>query len=1049
MKGDFSRLTFDRKKHYSGVLMQQGRVLIDADWNEQLGINRHLAETVTMDVIGPSGAPAANGLKILPHAFARGISVVRDEAAKTRKGWLVGEKAAILYWDGKAFTFQAAPDGISTTLQAVYFVDEKNGWAVGDNGVILHTKDGGAAWIRQQSRTSNDLRSVYFVKLDKEIVGCIAGEAGTLLYSNNSGKNWLRQDTKIKGNLNALHILILGKEKGLKIFAVGDQGTILEYLWDMKKNQLDDAAAEFQNVTDKAPDLYAVNSTCYADVERAYAVGEMGAVFIKYGRYWNAQESGVDVALKAILVIRVPDTGDGGFPYVWAVVAENGAILVTGDTEKWKVYNTRLPEKVLAVDFIDWNRDKTPMETVVLGNSGGAYGQGEDGWVFITNLFDALATTPGRIYVDGILCEFDAESPLPLPPAPGKYMIYLDVWRRHITALQDPQIRENALCGPDTCTRVQTISLVKYLPLVSSGVIKEIEGLRASAREAVQKLKELTFRKGETEDAGILNQATAQMLKMTDMTDEEVITHLNSDPRKIQRFVKIQKQKLSPAGLEKVQVQMEVWEKAQTRIINVLGDTNALSSWEKLTNPGQCALKAEVQVAAIAKTHCTINAVGGYQGLENQLYRVEIHAGSDDKKGPTFKWSRDNGSVIFPFEIDGINDNKTIITLTTPDLGSYYPIAKEEWIGVWVEVIQDDFEMTGKPGILLQVADVSSDTRMTLDGALDTTIWSNKDKHPIIRRWDQREGVEKSGAVSVKETTWMDLESGVRIWFETDGTYRTGDYWVIPARTETGDVEWPQSGGQPAARPPRGIRHHYSRLALLTAVEAGKNSMMVTEFHDCRQVFPPLADHALHVVGINWKNDSFVPFDGLFLENLVALGFQIILDDSPDSWTVNPNSVIVTVEMVNGLYLVIEGDVKAHNNVISWRLKAQGAKAIGNFNYMNAGVTVMPEIGAIAALTETPKRIRITLKGRLIWKTTCGRRIYLDGQVFGQPRYERDDNGDRIAKCDIILPSGAGDRGSDFESWLHIRMPAKKTGSGKRASAEDAGKDAPNKGKKQ
>ena len=44
MKGDFSRLTFDPKKHYRRVLMQQGRVQVDADWNEQEAINQFRAE---------------------------------------------------------------------------------------------------------------------------------------------------------------------------------------------------------------------------------------------------------------------------------------------------------------------------------------------------------------------------------------------------------------------------------------------------------------------------------------------------------------------------------------------------------------------------------------------------------------------------------------------------------------------------------------------------------------------------------------------------------------------------------------------------------------------------------------------------------------------------------------------------------------------------------------------------------------------------------------------------------------------------------------------
>ena len=57
MKGDFSRQTFNPKKHYSSVLMQQGRVQLDADWNEQQAIDRYRDETTSLDVIGACGAP--------------------------------------------------------------------------------------------------------------------------------------------------------------------------------------------------------------------------------------------------------------------------------------------------------------------------------------------------------------------------------------------------------------------------------------------------------------------------------------------------------------------------------------------------------------------------------------------------------------------------------------------------------------------------------------------------------------------------------------------------------------------------------------------------------------------------------------------------------------------------------------------------------------------------------------------------------------------------------------------------------------------------------
>ena len=39
--------------------------------------------------------------------------------------------------------------------------------------------------------------------------------------------------------------------------------------------------------------------------------------------------------------------------------------------------------------------------------------------------------------------------------AKGPLLIYLDVWERHITAIEDDRIRESALGGPDTATRAK------------------------------------------------------------------------------------------------------------------------------------------------------------------------------------------------------------------------------------------------------------------------------------------------------------------------------------------------------------------------------------------------------------------------------------------------------------------------------------------------------------------------------------------------------------------------------------------------------------------
>ncbi|PTL79528.1 DUF6519 domain-containing protein [Vitiosangium sp. GDMCC 1.1324] len=57
MTSDYSRSTFNPRKHYSGVRMQQGRVQLDADWNEQVDIAAHQLRQRTKDLLGPNGAP--------------------------------------------------------------------------------------------------------------------------------------------------------------------------------------------------------------------------------------------------------------------------------------------------------------------------------------------------------------------------------------------------------------------------------------------------------------------------------------------------------------------------------------------------------------------------------------------------------------------------------------------------------------------------------------------------------------------------------------------------------------------------------------------------------------------------------------------------------------------------------------------------------------------------------------------------------------------------------------------------------------------------------
>ena len=50
--GDISRSSFRPEAHFSSVRMQQGRVQLDADWNEQVDITSRWNRAATTDIVG-------------------------------------------------------------------------------------------------------------------------------------------------------------------------------------------------------------------------------------------------------------------------------------------------------------------------------------------------------------------------------------------------------------------------------------------------------------------------------------------------------------------------------------------------------------------------------------------------------------------------------------------------------------------------------------------------------------------------------------------------------------------------------------------------------------------------------------------------------------------------------------------------------------------------------------------------------------------------------------------------------------------------------------
>jgi hypothetical protein len=376
--------------------------------------------------------------------------------------------------------------------------------------------------------------------------------------------------------------------------------------------------------------------------------------------------------------------------------------------------------------------------------------ESSNGFEIGINAARELEISRGRIYVDGILCSNEAEGeddPIAISEQPdlpgytppskaGNYLAYIDVWERHITYAEDPEIREVALGGPDTTTRTRTLCQVRLAPIAEVG-------------------------------------------KLTSVACRELVG-----------------------------------------------------------TPSTGTLAAQAEVADLSENPCVVPAKAGYRGLENRLYRVEIHDAGRDAAGtqvrtPTFKWSRDNGSVVLPVDDGGVAVNE----VTLKSLGRDEVLTVQ--VNDWVEVGGDETELAGRHGTLAQVQAVDkANLKVTL--TVDVSSHAAED-HLKLRRWDHQASVAvlQDGALPIDvEIPQIALEDGVQVRFDLAATYNVGDYWVIPARTREGTVQWPlDASGDPIPQPQLGITHHYCTLALVR-----HSRQEWVEVKDCRRLFPPLTE---------------------------------------------------------------------------------------------------------------------------------------------------------------------------------------------------------------
>ena len=217
---------------------------------------------------------------------------------------------------------------------------------------------------------------------------------------------------------------------------------------------------------------------------------------------------------------------------------------------------------------------------------------------------------------------------------------------------------------------------------------------------------------------------------------------------------------------------------------------------------------------------CLVPPTGGYRGLENHLYRVEVHSATTTTA--KVKWSRENAHVAT--SLLEILAGRTTVRVESLGRDDVLRIKT----GDWVELTSDQREFAGLPGEMRKVTVDDANQTLTFSPALPAADFPqgvvDAAKHVRVIRWDQSGIVRKpDGSQLINLDLTSDglielsaanpsfvLELGVQATLTVlaGGTAHSGDYWCFAARTADADIERLNQA------PPLGIHHHHAHSRL-------------------------------------------------------------------------------------------------------------------------------------------------------------------------------------------------------------------------------------------
>ncbi len=388
-----------------------------------------------------------------------------------------------------------------------------------------------------------------------------------------------------------------------------------------------------------------------------------------------------------------------------------------------------------------------------------------------------------------------------------------------------------------------------------------------------------------------------------------------------------------------------------------------IPGWAARTAPAMGRLTTRHATTSTAPEPCLIAASGGYRGLENQLYRVEIIAG-----GPVgtarFAWSRDNATIAARIEDVTAPDILTLSSTGRDGLLRFNP-------GDWVEITDDIREFAQSAGVMRQLRSVDHDSRrivltahlpspMVPTGIGGDTLAARGTR---IRKWDQAgqvrntagvvlanlDGPGSDGLIPVPPAGMaIELEAGIEVLFDVatpGGVFRAGEHWCFAARSIDASLQLLDRA------PPLGPHHHHVPLALLR---------WPGDAIDQRQPLMPRAGRisvaaAVHADAIG-RRSLLVPGEELPLSAL-RHGIELLVRQQVTAASVNDTTLQVTADLpyqtgitsygapltLGSTPVVLPGEVAVSGpGRLRWRASAETVDALGQM--LARGV---PRLGGI------------------------------------------------------------------------------------------------------